>query len=454
MQWRIENLIKSIDSETQAKRFKFDTETSVTLDTINDDCLFHIWQYLGIYESLNLDSTCRRLHTFANEFIFPKVARQVEIRLTANIFFYLDDHFTEIKESNMTDLENFFKSFGTFVKYLTLTGSTDKEDDIFQTQNLRIFEKLLNLCPNLHSLCMNSVEFSSDDVHMLKNVPSQLKELHLVQCSGITDDWSEELLRFSKLERITLTGPNATTSEFFKNNHLSSLTIGYKSCMAIKELETIFNQNFRSLLQLEIFKFSTSPDYRNVATLIDEKLPNLQMLTIEDDLSVALTNSLTEYPHLKSLKVMCYGEHKNVNALLRKLSDVAIEDLVIINGAFDTEDPNESPLVFNKLRSLQLKYNTTNDVTQIIQAMTKVQMPAVTSFDIEIEKYVHELLTLFKSKNTLKTFTVKCYFNLVDQLSFLHNITEILKLNWRQLYLNMPIRYLEDRLEAVSKFTN
>lgn len=449
-------------TEQQLKRCEY--SFFLTLDNISNDFLLQICQYLNIFDVVNLASTCRRLHNFASGHIFPKLAKHLELYMTGNHGRIGEEWYNPnrvqsddsdfILNLKIIDLENSFEKFGSFVKHLTLKGSFLRRfADIFQTECLRDFERLLDMCPNLQTLCMELVEFNKEDGHLLQHITSGIKRLEFKRCSGIPNDWTEGLKRFSKLEQITFTGYNKTNVDLFKYSHLSSLTIGNESC-TMYDLEKIFDKNHQSMQQLKLLSWVSQTkeiDYQDIATLIIDKLPNLKYLAIEDEVSVKLSNSLTELPHLKSLKLFCNGH--SVNSLLRNLSDRGkIEDLDIEDGVFVEEDEtNKPPLVFNKLKSfrwIMIRYNS----IQIFRALTKSQMPAIRNFDLDLIKdNITDLLSVFETKETLKTLTITCY-DIDVRFAFLQRLIEILNLDGTRPFLNLNMKSLA--AEEVSQIFN
>lgn len=418
-----------------------------TLQSINDDCLRAIFRYLDICDFIELASTCTRLQEFSNCFIFPKIARQVKIKMSAR------KSYGEEEEASMDDLKTAFKSFGSFVKQLTLEGSYDDNDDNDGT--LRDFEDLLDLCPNLDTLLMEHVNFSSaEDEEILKHVTSNLKVLKLLRCSEITDDWSEAFKRLIKLERIDLTGSNDVTADYFKHSlNISTLAIDYESCSTSCSLEEILNQNGPNIQQLTLERFSVSPAYDLIGTLIVDKLPKLEVLAIDDEaLSIELTKSLAKIPHLKCLKILC-GD-LSLNSLLRELSLCGkIEMLIFENGVFDKEDDNAPPLFFKKLLSVRGFGIERDTLLKLLKVLTKAQMPVIKdfTFSLLLPEHIAGLLALFESKETLELMTINCSNNYNEgQFAFVLGIIEILKMNLNRPYFKLHINPFKFNVEQVN----
>lgn len=417
--------------------------SSETLKTITDDCLHEICKYLSISEVVQLGSTCLRLQNFTKDFIFPKIARQMEITLKVESIMVVERSTIAL---NAMD----FESFGSFVKQLTVIYVGE-----WEMKYTHSIEKILDSCQNLRSLCMYGIDFTTDDSQILSHVTPSLRKLKLELCSGITNDWCEELKRFSKLEILTLIGTDKINAKLFKNNlNLSKLTINLLNYSTEKDVENLFNHNSESIRQLKIIKFTKLHDYQSISTLIVNKLPNLEKLIIDGWFTVELTNSLTDLPHLKAMKVGCDGE--SVNSLLRKLSDLGvIEDLCIINGVVDDEDDNAPALVFNKLKSFRWHTIFKQDPLAVFKVLTKSQMPVIVGFNFKAGvEITGSLLAFFESKETIKSLIIDyfCFiWNKPNRNIFVLEIIKILKSNWNRSYLNLNIGPLDIGVELVSE---
>lgn len=425
-------MIHDIDiAESQTERTQ---NCAGIFEKINNDCLREIIKYLNIFEVEKLAATCTKLQTFSNDFIYPKIARKMEIRFNQVSGF---DRIERYGTFYTNDFQRPFESFGSCIEQVTFIGI-----------NFGPTSQLLRLCSNLHTLRMRYYYFNSGDSKILNHVAPSIKILKLECCSGNEDDWSETLKRLPNVEHITLTGRNKITANLFKREKkLSSLTIDYRSLSSGNDLENIFDHNGKTIQQLKLFNFTESPNYQSIRTLILDKLPKLENLAIEDTLSFKLTNLLTELPYLRSLKVTC-TYYESVNSLMRTLSDLGtIEELDIEKGVFETEDENAPPLIFNQLRTVSC------DSLTIVSALTKSHMPAITCFQFDLlEDAMCILLTLFISKKTLKSMHVFCWaWTNVERNRFALEIISILRRNMNRPYLNLKIHMLSINAELVSK---
>lgn len=401
----------------------------ITFQSINDDCLREIFTYLNILEIVELSSTCTRLQNFTEDCIFTKLANQIKIKFCG---FHTCIYVTTIELNN---LEKVFEVLGSFVNQLFLIQnerSTEAYTSRFKPKSWRTIENILNLCPNLHTLCMKDFIFGHSDP-LLQHVLPSLKVFRLENCSGIRSDWSEILKRSPLIEHITITGQNEITGDFFMHCSLSSLAIDYRSLSTKSILhEDLFNHIGQSIQKLKIIDFTNAPRYKPIRTIIVENLPKLENLEVEDKLSVKLTMSLTQLPHLTSLKVNCWL--CSVKALLRKLSDQGtIEVLHIYDGWYDVdddEDENMLPLVFNRLQSVTWELPFAEDSSDVFMALTEFQTPMITCFnfdDIEVEA-MGSLLALIESKETLTSISLDLFMlNNVERNTLALGIIDIIK---------------------------
>lgn len=419
-----------------------------TLESINDECLRYIFQFLNIFETVNLAATCTRLQNFANDYILSKSAKDIKIKL---------DAFTD-NSTSVDGLPELFGSIANFADRLSFVVSDDLcEDGLLTVRNV---EKIVLLCQNLRYLCFERVDFKELDI--MKHVGTNLKELKFVECySGSTIDWSDILRRLPHLNRITLTDCNIVCNFFDYNHVLSSLTIE-RCCVDDKEEHFVryLDVNGHSLQELNLMGFSGSPHFDSIVTLITEKLPNLQNLTIEDKLTEKLTNSVSKFPNLKSLKIHCEGQC--VKTLLRTLSNCGvIVDLEIKYFDIAEWDDNEIPLLFSQLRSLSLRLSPSKPTEYIWRLMTKSQLPEINFVLVDgYEQDVHNILKFFESKKLLESMNVtfRCHtffesYDIFASFSFLRGIIEILEADCDRPFLTLQIPSLTIGKNEVSDQT-
>lgn len=427
----------------QSKRY------AATLETLNDDCLCEIADYLNIFDAEKLAATCSRLRSFVECFIYPKHASEIEINFELPSGLQRND-----ASISMIDYQKPFESFGGFIKKLTFTGPAM----FLQSQNWQCFKKIMGLCPNLDTLCITYTMFHTED-YFVFNRDAPLDELKAVCCYVLKSGLSAELLRFLKIEHITYTGLSQIDADFFRGAaNFSSLTLDYRSLSTERDLEFIFDQNGQNIRQLKLLNFSELSNFQSIGALILNKVPNVAHLAIEDTLSEELTDLLAELPNLKCLKIMC-NNRERINALTRKLSALdTIEELCIENGAFEVGDvdgnADDAPLVFSRLRCVRWRSRDKQDSRTIISTLTKSQMPSITCFNFDLHmswSLPVGICELFESKNTLKSMKIACVgWNNVQRNWLALKMISILKQNRNRPYLYLKIQDLAIDTQLVS----
>lgn len=392
-----------------------------TLETINDDCLREIYKYLHLLDAVNLARTCTQLFDFANSEILPNKAKQIKIIMQREKIFY---SFVEIPTEG-TEVP--LQYFGQYVKQLTFSEGGPIPIPMKCIQNYWVrYKKVLELCPNLEIIRMENIDFGRDGAPLLKVISTNIKELQLEQCFRISDDWSEEFNRFLKLERISINGIQHFTGAFFANcRNLTDLSI---CCFTPKMLEMICDRNGPRLKHLKLQILLDFEGFKEIVKLINERLPHLESVEIEDCLAVNKLSLMSEIPQLTSLKIICNSMLCSVNSLLHKLCSEhrIIEVLWIRTGFFAYENKSKKPLNFQYLQDFM--WNSFYDSSFLLQALTESQMPKICNFTFYSRDFIpnerNGLLEFLKSKKTLKTIKI-----IADDITFafVNEIIEIWK---------------------------
>lgn len=391
-----------------------DRNKIATLETINNDCLNEICQYLDFSDVLSVATTCSRLHEFANDQIFPQTAKRMKIRILQ------PDYPIRVR---LERLAAQFEYFGSCVEHLTLNFSLNNR---VKADYWRRFENVLELCPNLNTLCIHDAIFNPIETHIQKLRSLSVKELELDHCTG-SKDWCEIFKCFTKLEKLSLINCNQSTSDIFGYcTNLSNFTLSVESFC---RLATVFDLKVNHIQYLKLINTNGRPNYQSVDTLLTSKMPELKYLAVQDDnVSDVNLNYLAGLPNLKLLHVQC-GTH-SVNSLLRKLSDHGlIEDLTVYCGIVHDET-DAAPLIFNHLRNIKWLACDELSLVNILKALTMAQIPQITSITIVFlyEQHVDVLLAFLKSKITLNSLHISCSI-INNPFAFVRRVIEILQMS-------------------------
>lgn len=433
--------------------------SSVTLESINDDCLRHIFQYINIVEVGNVAKTCSRFLNFAKDVIFPKEAREICIyflqggktaTLSAPEFSSCFSVFT---------LDNFKSScsiFGEFVEELTFEFKYPEEKSKLWQTSLILMAK----CKYLKTLRISNLHFAGYQTHELQDQIERLqnlKELIFLQSHGITNNWRAVSKSHSKIRKLSLTWAfDEITSHFFEYfRNLSSFTIELHPAIIswkTDDFAKMFNNNSHCLQHLKLDGVS---DYESIGKMITDKLQKLESLSLKFELTDK-SETIVEIPHLKFLEIR--GDERSMNSVMRKLSDIGIiEELKIYGCGFDDEDDNIPPLIFNNLKSICC--DVPENVFGFLKSMTRSRMPALQNFDLyemeTTERNRHQILRFIESKIGLKSIwlSLVIYEDANFCLLFLRQLIEILKKpsTPQRPLLNLTIEWIELDEEMVSE---
>lgn len=396
------------------------------LNTINDDCLLIICQYLSLFDAQNLASTCYRQQEFANTFILPKLAKHIKLNIIIPQLTVLSSNSSLV---TVGELGVQLAQISNFVEHLTLTGYGP-----IHTESWQKFKHILEICVNLQTLHIQNIQFETDGHKIFNIVSPHIKGLHLINCRGITDDWSTVLQRFSELSDITMTGCfNKITGVFFENftklSYLAVQDYQFRGFFTEKELEQIFERNKNTLRTLKLVQFR-HVSYEIIFQLITDKLSRLKSLEIENELSKVWPKNVTlTIRNLKILKLHC-PKLVAIDSLMRTLSDWdEIEELTITNGHFSGK--TIAPLTFNKMKILQ--WSSNKSCAEFVKLITDAQMPELRKLYFSndlmgtaLNKYrgSDDIVKLIESKKFLRNLAVVGHY---DPFSLVLKIIEMLK---------------------------
>lgn len=451
------NQTENID-ETQSTEYIYPN-----LNTINEDCLRHIVQYIDIVSAVHLAVSCRRLMNFCKAVIFPKKAKTIYIYvpndgITVNLLTALGNKHLVLKPESL--FWTYFSYIGEFVEVLVFCV----EEMLPLVNDISgiwfCLAIVLEHCKYLKTLSFKNCNFKLHQTHELQyriGRLQNLKELQFFNCARIPEKWGPTFNEFNTVNKITLDAANKISGHFFTCfRNLTSLTITLTSVWA-SDLAKIFKSCGHCLKYLELYSIKTVANFESIGVLINESnMLRLETLKIDSD----LTNlNYILLPHLMFLIVTF--QKGSVNLLLRKLVNHGkIENLTIYNFVFRHEEENAEPLIFNKLQRLYLRGKRIP--RSLLQLMTRSRMPAIQSVAL-IDRYPKEgelddVLKFVESKANLKClrlcFLRKTFCFDPNLYAFLREMIEILKVpcTLKRPFLNLELcRVNVVPTEAVSK---
>lgn len=417
------------------------------LESINNDCLLKIFKYLKIVDVANLAATCTTLQNVANGDYFRKKAKHIVIvkdKQTVYLTAPLDK--TYLLEIPLKSLEISFRYFAV-VEDLAF-----KSKFYLSSYEKSTFKRLHEIVREhggqyLKTLRYNNFNFTVDETTALQDcieMFQNLKELDLIGCTGITNNWPPTLKGISKIDKLALSATNKITSNFFEHfKNVSCLSIDFfRTTWDLDDLAKTFDLIGNCLEHLIIndkYNYVKDTVYKSMVSLINDKLPKLKSLRIEGGSAVA-----SNLPHLKFLDIYSRELSININFLMQTLSASGIiQELSIHGGFFDVEDTDdEPPFVLNQLQCLRLIYP--REKCNLLKAISRSHMPVIHSFALHFIKFeeIADLLTFVESKKTLKSIRLDFAEEITHiQLGFLQQVIKILKESCtpKRSFLNLQI---------------
>lgn len=378
-----------------------------TIENINEDCLRYIFEFLNLFDAVNLAATCESLLNYAKAAVFPKKAKQIKIECSADetsvIFYAPNFHYLFL---SLDWFETLLRYFGETVEIFIFDNFV-----LGNEQFTRCLKIVTAHCKYLNTLGFNECEFSDD----ISKLPSQIEsfqyltELSFFQCTGVTTNWPATQ-KTSKVQKLSLeTKDKKICVNFFQYfGNLVSLTIPISHTGRAADFETTFDPIRNCLEHLRFVGYGhreyENRDYHYIANWI-ANLPKLKSLKCQGEFKVSLKH-LIQSPHLKCLHI--YFGIRNLNLLFPALSEIgSIEELKIHKGQLTDEDSkNTVPLIFNRLHTFHmLRWHNKANMASFLKT---VKMPAIQSFvlnDILTEEFP-DLLVFLKSNLTLKSITL------------------------------------------------
>lgn len=306
----------------------------VKLDTLIDDCILKIADYLSPVDVVNLASTCARFFVLAGSKIFPQF---VKVRLASTCCKKIEDK-TITKEL----LDTMMLHFGATVQHIELNNL------VFACSYLKI---VLEKCPRLHTLNITRHVFTKEEIEIISksNVSTNIRVLILNFCKNVKA--FNTLTIFPKLRAVKL---NFIQEEvLLRHDVLPNLTkLELRGCdfRSKSELKSNFELMGLNMRSLKLVGGEYNQMFAIIAPLITMKLKNIESLTISIESNVSSLLCLTELNHLKDLKIFGICCCINVTELLNKLSARGrLERLELNGGTYWDNFPQ-----FEKLRRLRL----------------------------------------------------------------------------------------------------
>lgn len=172
------------------------------------------------------------------------------------------------------------------------------------------------------------------------------------------------------------------------------------------------------------------------------------------------TQSLCEWPHLKSLEIDCVD--CSLNLVLHTLSyHNIIEELTITEGTFDYEDENAPPLFFDKLQRLTCELTENLSRSKFMRTLNKSWMPVIHTLELKfiVNKYLKNMILfdilefVYRRRDTLRTIDLDFSDDFILPFKYVTTLLQMLKVcrMTKGPFLTIYIYPLELNEQEVSK---
>lgn len=250
---------------------------------INDDCLIHIFEFLSIYELIDIENVCdvfkRICYNVYNSKSFHKM--RIELRTLRTDY-----------------VKDIFERVGNSMRIFEFSGGFIMSEDV----KSRIIEGVAKSCPNLKSLTVNYTEFSHTNFLELQKCFEKLTYLDLSGCGidenslGITLDGE----KFKNIKTLKLAGNSYMNGSFFKTmKNVEELDVSY--CFGLKFHEfSVFLENCKKLVNLNVSaSCQVVHDVENFLEILLTYQPHIEKLLMDKTGIVKDLEVLSKFNNLK-----------------------------------------------------------------------------------------------------------------------------------------------------------
>lgn len=441
------------------------------IQTINEDSLREICQYLNVFEMINLGQSCNGLQIFVENILLTRQTKEIDVQTMNDLDLY--DSYDELNYINgvlfpddiviikldHTYSSNTLKGLVDGIKYFGRSVETFNFTYAFYFDHAsggdNAWHSILNVishCTNLKTLKIDGVAFNSERAYELKELIDSLKNLKVLKindCSKLTSNWPATLKTNSSIEKLTLKMAECNRYEisddfleYFKN--VSSLNFQYDG----EECVTLLKHYGHSLKLLKL----CIAKYESLTPVITENLRELEHLKI----TLADRDEFIDLPHLKTVRL---SDHEYLGSILRKLSDKGIIECLEFHGyCILSEHMSFLPFIFNELQTIKFDEYTESNV---FRTMAKAKMPVLRNMQITLfnQQYLRDLWQIVEANSTITSIRLEFREHKVIPLSTWIELIDILRKpctpNRNVLYLRIsawPIEQEAVRSNYLNKF--
>lgn len=255
----------------------------LTLLDLDDDCLINIFEFLSIYELIEVEKVCQTFKLICGEVYGSKKFHKMRIELR----YLRSEYFKAI-----------FDRVGGTLRAFEFSGGHIMNENVKQV----MIEGVTNSCPMLLSLTINYVHFTNDSFRQLQESFCNLTCLDLSRCSIDETSLGVELdgERLKSIKTLRLAGNSCMKGSFFKQmKYVENLDISF--CFNLSYFE--FLDFLKNCLNLKELNVSAScqlvSEDENFLQVIFTHQPNLERLLMDNTGIARDEETLAKFRKLK-----------------------------------------------------------------------------------------------------------------------------------------------------------
>lgn len=202
---------------------------------LDDDSLMNIFDYLSIYELIEVEKVCKMFKAICGEVYSSKRFQKMRIE------------YLHLRTEYFKDI---FDRTGKTMRSFEFSGGYIMDENVKQV----MIKGVTSSCPRLKRLQINYVQFTCTNFNQLQNCFCNLTCLDLSRCS-INESTLNVALdgeRFKSIKTLKLAGNSGMTGSFFQSmKHVESLDVSY--CFSLSFFEFLkFLTNCIKLVKLNV----------------------------------------------------------------------------------------------------------------------------------------------------------------------------------------------------------
>lgn len=255
----------------------------ISIFDLDDDSLIKIFEFLTIYELIEVEKVCKFFKEICYEVYCTKKFHKVEI---------------ELRHLKTEYFKAILGRIGGTMRTFRFSGGYIMDENVIRD----LIEGLTNSCTKLRNLTINYVQFRNTDFIQLQSCFENLASLDLSHCS-ISEDTIGTTLdgeKFKSIKTLKLAGNSSMTGAFFQSmKHVESLDVSF--CFNLRIFEFLkFLTNCIKLVELNASaSCQLVTEEENFLNILYTYQPNIERLLMDKTGLARDDEMLSKFKNLK-----------------------------------------------------------------------------------------------------------------------------------------------------------